>query len=685
MLQKKKGSLWGLSRLRLGCLLLALAGGNALLWAWDVLPRWGLWVAGGAVALGVGLLLLPLWRQLFGPVLLYDLIRSTRRGRYAVLRCLYAAALLVMLFLFYSRWTNTILDVMSVQGIDRTKAAQFAEEFFHGFMTLQFLTVVLLTPAFTAGALAEEKERRTLEFLFTTDLGSHEIVLGKLLSRLAFLTLLLLTGLPVLSLLQFLGGVDPNLVVGGFAATLLTMLSLASLSLFNSAHARKPLTAMFLTYLVVAVYLVGTTILSDMVDYRAAFHTPNELLIMGLSAGNIRVALRQLDLASFGAGGVSAVLPRVLGAYAAFHGLVALVALLGATLPLRRWTRLQASRGARRSFVLALTQRRLPLVGNHPMIWKEVHAEPTFRFNRTGMVLTATFVSVCLIVGFFIEACLFALGLSLGDLDQNMNRGARSLGTFIACLLLLGVAVRAAGCFSGERDRQTLVSLLSTPLEGHQILWAKWLGSVLCGRKVWYYLGGIWLAALLTGGLHPVALPLLLIAWGCYAAFLASVGMYFSLVSRNSLRATIWTLAVVVGTCIGPWLLSAFWMLVAEFIHPAPPSRAPAVWGGPGRYAVSWSEQLPDLLSVLAPPSTLNFLTFSPRDLLETGEQYEYHRYAAPPAEPWLRLVAIVISLVGYFVAALVLYNRACSLFPQVTGRMPLARAGPRRPARATA
>lgn len=685
MLQKKRGSAWGLSRAGLACLLLALAGGNALLWAGDVLPAWALGAAGGALALGIFLLLLPLWRQLFGPVLFYDLIRSTRRGRYAVLRCLYAAALLVMLFLFYSRWTNTILDVMSVQGIDRTKAAQFAEEFFHGFMTLQFIAVVLLTPAFTAGAIAEEKERRTLEFLFTTDLRSHEIVLGKLLSRLAFLTLLMLTGLPVLSLLQFLGGVDPNLVVGGFAATLLTMLSLASLSLFNSAYARKPLTAMFLTYLQVAVYLVGSTLLAGMVDYRATRHTPGEFLAMGLCAGNIRVALQVLDRASFGPGGVSAVLPAVLGTYAAFHGLVALVALLGATLPLRRWTRLQASRGARRSFVLALTQRRLPLVGGRPMVWKEVHAEPTFRFNRTGMVVTATFVSVCLILGFFIEACLFAFGLSFGDMDKYMNAGARSLGTFIACLLLLGVAVRAAGCFSGERDRQTLVSLLSTPLEGHQILWAKWLGSVLCGRKIWLYVGGIWLAALFTGGLHPAALPLLLIAWGCYAAFLASVGMYFSLVSRNSLRATIWTLVVVTGTCIGPWLLSAFWLLVVEFIHPTP--YGVRRWAGSplGGNAATWSEQLPDLLSALAPPSTLNFLTFAQRDLVGTDAAYEYSSYGAPPVEPWLRLVAIVVALVGYLVAALVLYNRACALFPEVTGRMPLARAGPRRTERATA
>jgi len=47
-------------------------------------------------------------------------------------------------------------------------------------------------------AIAEEKERKTLDFLLASDLRSREIVLGKLASRLAYLTLVLLTGLPLL-------------------------------------------------------------------------------------------------------------------------------------------------------------------------------------------------------------------------------------------------------------------------------------------------------------------------------------------------------------------------------------------------------------------------------------------------------------------------------------------------------
>src|SRR5437660_1620479 len=83
--------------------------------------------------------------------------------------------------------------------------------------------LVLLTPAYVGGAIAEEKDRKTLEFMLATDLLNREIVLSKLGSRLANLALVVITGLPILSILQFLGGVDPNMILAGFAITAMTV------------------------------------------------------------------------------------------------------------------------------------------------------------------------------------------------------------------------------------------------------------------------------------------------------------------------------------------------------------------------------------------------------------------------------------------------------------------------------
>src|SRR5205085_5468799 len=90
-----------------------------------------------------------------------------------------------------------------------TQAAGVFQAFFFFFIIIHVLLVVLVTPGYTAGAIAEEKDRRTLEAVLATDLRNREIVLSKLVVRLANLALMLLTRLPILCLLQFLCGVDP--------------------------------------------------------------------------------------------------------------------------------------------------------------------------------------------------------------------------------------------------------------------------------------------------------------------------------------------------------------------------------------------------------------------------------------------------------------------------------------------
>ena len=119
---------------------------------------------------------------------------------------------------------------------------------------MQTLAVILLTPAFVAGAIAEEKERQTLDYLLATDLRNREIVLGKLVSRLGNLALLVLAGLPILSLMEMLGGVEPRLVVGAFAVTGVTLFTLAVLSLLCSVYASRARDAILATYILMVAY-----------------------------------------------------------------------------------------------------------------------------------------------------------------------------------------------------------------------------------------------------------------------------------------------------------------------------------------------------------------------------------------------------------------------------------------------
>ncbi len=107
----------------------------------------------------------------FGPVLFYDMIRSARRGRYFLLRMLYAGFLV---FILFTVWLN-----VRVNSSDLRQVSYLALQFFEAFMLVQLVLVTVLTPAFVAGSIAEEKDRKTMEFLLATDLRNREIVLSK--------------------------------------------------------------------------------------------------------------------------------------------------------------------------------------------------------------------------------------------------------------------------------------------------------------------------------------------------------------------------------------------------------------------------------------------------------------------------------------------------------------------------
>jgi ABC-type transport system involved in multi-copper enzyme maturation permease subunit len=190
--------------------------------------------------------------HLFGPILQYDLITTARRARYFAMRFFYALLLFLILYVFYI----TKLDSVMSEKLPAQKLIDFAEIFSYIYLLLQYVLVLLLTPAYVGSAIAEEKERRTLEFLMATDLRNHEIILGKVASRLGNLLMFLLAGLPVLAFVLFFGGVDPELLKNGFLATFLTAFSVTCVSIYCSTHARHSREGIMRSYLVVLGYFI---------------------------------------------------------------------------------------------------------------------------------------------------------------------------------------------------------------------------------------------------------------------------------------------------------------------------------------------------------------------------------------------------------------------------------------------
>lgn len=547
--------------------------------------------------------------RLFGPVLLYDMVRSARRGRYVLIRCLYATVLAATLGLIYLSWYAD----RGGSTIRASEMAEFAASFFFTFMGLQFATVALLTPAYTAGAIAEEKERRTLEFLLATDLRNSELVLGKLTSRLAGLGLIVLTGLPVLSLLQLQGGVDPVLVLAGFLATIVTMLSLAGMSILGSVQLRRARDAIITTYLVSLLYLTlsGLSWLLTVPDGWANWPSTTSWtspvtvqdVVEWTNAGNVVAGVIRMAEAS-GKADLQELALEYLLPYVLFHGVVAVGCTTWAVYRVRHVALLQAQGATPK----AARIRRRPAVGRRPVRWKEVYIE--------GRVKTGWFrflLGLVLVVLSFVPAVWIALYVlfydfnHLHELAEALGWWARIAGTAVVCLTLLNVAIRAAGSITGEQERQTFDALLTSPLTSRDILFGKWLGSILSARGGWIWASSIFAVGVLVQGISVFAVPLLLVAWCSYAAFAAGMGLWFSLYCRTSMRAVVAAVFAAIMISGGHWLL---WTCAIPI----------ALLDGNAR----WAESIAELLAMYqafaqTPPITLGALALQGWEWRETG------------------------------------------------------------------
>lgn len=548
------------------CLSLALFGAAVLAtWRWAGDVPIGLLGMGWVFLLGMfAFLARQGWFSLCGPVFFYDLVRTTRRSRFLLYR-IYAYFILTLVGFFYMAWH---MNHENRPVIHAREVSTFAETFFYTFMSLQLGTVAILTPAYIGGVLAQEKDRRTLEYLFATDLRNREIILGTVLARLANLFLMLLTGLPILSFVQFMGGVEPDLILAGFAIAGVSMVSLAGLAILCSVYARKPREAIVNTYLATVGYLI----LSGM--SKMLFWTPMVTWNLPIGENGISVAdflrwfndgnpiihLLDLTMTVATSGRLTTALWVRVGEYAGFHLTVGVLLTLWAMARLRAVYLKQADgpdTGRKRG--QARTARRA--FADWPMIWKEVVVERGIRFRRLGRIIVLLLVvgSLAPLGMIYYQSAKYAMPQAV--LVRGIGAYSRIMGATVACLLLIAVAVRASTAITGERDRHTLDNLLTTPLGSTAILGGKWIGSITSVRLGWLWLGLIWAVGLILGDVHWVSFPLQLIALAIYAGVLSVLGLYFSLHCSTSKRATVATVFSTLAVGIGFLMVPIDWAL----------------------------------------------------------------------------------------------------------------------------
>src|SRR5205814_229946 len=138
--------------------------------------------------------------RLLGPIFMRELVTVPRRAGHYASRAAVAGLLGI---LGITTWQATI-------GFSRDatlgETAAFGLLLFQIVVFVQLLLTLFFAALSAAGAVSQEKDRRTFVLLLLTDMRDYEIVVGKLLGALLPILALLLVSAPVLSMLLLLGG-----------------------------------------------------------------------------------------------------------------------------------------------------------------------------------------------------------------------------------------------------------------------------------------------------------------------------------------------------------------------------------------------------------------------------------------------------------------------------------------------
>lgn len=192
------------------------------------------------------------------PVLRRELLERWRGRRAVLVVTAYVAVLSAFTMLLAWIGTETLSTNFGFDGGIAGAGPLLGRFLVHNLLAVTLGLALLLAPAYAAGQIAGERERKTLSLLRITLVRPRAIVTGKLGAALAWLVLLIVAAVPLMALGFFLGGVTmPELGKGLFTLLAITI-SVAAIGIGISSMTKRSTPALIVTILTVGVLVIGT-------------------------------------------------------------------------------------------------------------------------------------------------------------------------------------------------------------------------------------------------------------------------------------------------------------------------------------------------------------------------------------------------------------------------------------------
>jgi len=519
----------------------------------------------------------PAWWT--GPIFDKELRVSSRRRRNYSLRFFYVLVLTIFAAVVWLSY----MDIHGNATVQQALMAEAGKRIISMIVIFQFVAMQLLAVIMLSNAISDEVYHRTLGLLMTTPINGLQIVMGKILSRMLQLVVLLAITLPILAIVRVLGGVSWSYLLSSLCITLTATVFAGSLSLLMSIENRRTYAVIMRTlFVLISFYFVLPLMLgavwgrgfSAMPIVQSLHRSMLTILLVhvnpvaGLSIATLEMLAPGWQAAPY-SWPLQCVAMLVLSALVLMWAMVIVrkVALRQATGQLDAWFQPRRWRPrARRSATAVVEdcpQGTIKRVQGPPVVWRELRAPFIAGVDNRNSYIGLAITLVALLFTYISSA-------RSGVLDESFAHGA-----YVALFLFLGTvvnAVFAATRITSEKESQSWLLLLATPLSDGEILFGKAVSAVRRCLPIWCLLAGHVLVFVVIGYIHPVAMIhlFLLVAW--VSCFVTTVGLYFSTRFARTTSAMVATFGVILGL----WMVCP--ILTGLLATAAPQSKLPALY-----------------------------------------------------------------------------------------------------------
>jgi ABC-type transport system involved in multi-copper enzyme maturation permease subunit len=184
-------------------------------------------------------------------------LRGRMRGR----RAFIILTIYLLLLAGFALMVETLIERSYQTGFGGSSASASAvigQSIFAAVLMLMTLQVVFLASSSTTGSISLEREKQTLDLLAATPISSVAIVIGKLLSALVYVFLLIAASIPLMAVVFVYGGIAPEDMLSGYAVLVATALGLGSFGLLCSSLVKRTTAATAVTIFGVLAMTIGT-------------------------------------------------------------------------------------------------------------------------------------------------------------------------------------------------------------------------------------------------------------------------------------------------------------------------------------------------------------------------------------------------------------------------------------------